>query len=210
MNFLQYAKKSVDTTIALWDILYKVKVPMQYLISETYIREFGIPSSGNKEIDAAQNSQYTVTYLNIDRMVELYREGAPIYVLESEAPKKIYEAISEHLHAWKDTIENGINVNAAPYEDLILLDNFAHAIYENAKYTLTSSEPESPFTKMLMGYTLFSIRDKPRQTMLPSQIQNNRYREVDTFATQAKNENNLPQVEERQSMADLFKSKIEG
>lgn len=209
MNFLQYSNYTTDTTIALWDILYKVKVPMQYLISETYIREFGMPSSGNKEIDQAQNSQYTVTYLNIDRMVELYRDGAPVYVLEADAPKKIYEAISEHLKAWRDTVENGINVNSAPYEDLILLDNFAHAIYENAKYTLTSAEPESPFTKMLMSYKLFSIRDKPRQTMLPSRIQNNRYREVDTFGTEQKNSHNQPIVEERNSMADLFKSKLE-
>lgn len=209
MNYLQYANQTTDTTIALWDILYKVKVPMQYLISETYIREFGMPSSGDKAIDAAQNSQYTVTFLNIDRMVELYKEGAPVYVLEPEAPKKIYEAISEHLQAWKDTVENGINVNSAPYEDLILLDNFAHAIYENAKYTLTSAEPESPFTKMLKGYTLFSIRDNPRQTMLPSRIQNNRFREVDTFGIQQKKDHEQPVVEERQSMADLFKNKLE-
>jgi len=208
MNFMQGPRVQADTTIALWDILYKVKVPMQYLISETYIREFGMPSSGNKEIDQAQNSQYTVTYLNIDRMTELYREGAPVYVLEAQAPKQIYEAISEHLLAWKDTVEQGINVNSAPYEDLILLDNFAHAVYENAKYTLTSAEPESPFTRMLAGYTMFSLRDKPRQTMLPSKIQSNRYREIDTFGVQAKNEHNQPVVEERRSMADLFKDKL--
>lgn len=124
----------IDTTVALWEYLYKVRIP--YLQSRTIedIREKGTVISGIASYDADIKNQMQTTYLSINQMVDYYKEGVPVRLCEKDDPKRIYEAVSEHIHAWKYQLQNGINIGDAPIEDLILMDKFASTVYEHAKH----------------------------------------------------------------------------
>lgn len=126
-----------DTTVFIWDYLFKVRVPYLQSRSIDDIRKHGVALSGVAEIDNDIHNQWQTTMISIAKMVTFYREGVPIRVSAESDVKLIYEHISNHIHAWKTRLENGINIGDAPIDDLIMMDQFASTIYEHAKYQFT-------------------------------------------------------------------------
>ena len=133
----------VDTTVKLWEYFYKVRVP--YLQSRTVedIRTFGTNISGIKVIDDAKMTELITVMLTISQMLEYYKEAVPIRIVSYSDVKEIYQAISEHIMAWKQRLEKGINIGDAPIDDLILLDQFANSVYDHAKYQFTAETVSS-------------------------------------------------------------------
>src|SRR5574343_2048969 len=115
----------VDTTVKLWEYYYKARIPTLASRSIQDIREKGTPISGVPEIDKDLKNQWTTTYLTIRQMVEYFQEGISVKVVDIKDTKAIYEAISEHIHAWRERLERGINIGDAPIDDLIAMDQFA-------------------------------------------------------------------------------------
>jgi hypothetical protein len=137
----------VDTTVAIWEHLYKVRIP--YLQSRTIddIREKGTVISGIASYDADIKNQLQTTYLSINQMVDYFKEGVAIRVCDKGDPKLIYEAISEHIYAWKYQLEKGINIGDAPIEDLVIMDKFAGTVYEHAKHHFNEDTANSIFAQ---------------------------------------------------------------
>ena len=142
-------QKSTDTTARLWDYLYKVRIP--YMQSRTIqdIRDHGTVISGVASYDADINNQMLTTMIPISTMVDYFKEGVPIRVVDASDCKRIYEDISQHIYAWKSRLERGINIGDAPIEDLINLDRFANTVYEHAKYQFTRETANSIFAQHL-------------------------------------------------------------
>jgi len=82
-------------------------------------------------------------------MVELFREGVPVYVVSREDVKRIYTMIDDHLRFWQERLRTGVNIGTAPYDDLILMDRFAQVIHNNIAYDLKPEEIDSPFLRFL-------------------------------------------------------------
>jgi hypothetical protein len=125
-----------DTSKYIWDYRFKVRIPQVFAYSEDHIKTFGTYSTLDKDIDKALMNQPFTTFMNIAEMVEKFKEGATISVVNREDIKTIYEYISYHLTAWKDQLKSGLNIGDAPIEDLIDLDNFANTVYDCAKYQI--------------------------------------------------------------------------
>lgn len=123
-----------DTTAGIWDDLFRVRIPMLGSRSIEDIRMRGTVISGNKDVDADIKNRLIVTYLNIDKMVELYKQNVPVRVCDVNDTKVIYNNISDHINAWKRQLEVGINIGSAPVEDLLVMDQFANTVFEHAKY----------------------------------------------------------------------------
>ena len=142
-------QKSTDTTQRLWDYLYKVRIP--YMRSRTIedIRQHGTVVSGIASYDNDIDNQLLTTMLSISSMVDYFREGVPIRVVDHSDCKRIYEDISQHIYSWKSRLEHGINIGDAPIDDLIDLDRFANTVYEHAKYQFTKDTANSIFAQHL-------------------------------------------------------------
>jgi len=122
-----------DSTAGIWDKKYLVKIPTLDGTSTVFLKHHGTYVTGDRNIDRSVNQDWLVTYLNIDQMVEYFRKGVTIAVVNPSDTKLIYEAIEEHLNAWVEHLQFGLNTANAPIHDLIDMDNFANAVYAHAK-----------------------------------------------------------------------------
>lgn len=133
----------LDTTVRIWEYLYKVRIPTLQSRTIEDIRKYGVRMSGIAAIDRDTDKDMMTTMLSVAVMANYYKEGVPIRVCSQKDVKEIYDSISAHIHAWKSRLERGINIGDAPIDDLILLDKFANVIYEHAKYQFTEETVSS-------------------------------------------------------------------
>ena len=142
-----------DTTMMIWDWYFKVSVPYMQTRSVEDIRQFGARLSDVPEVDKDINNQFMTTMKTIAQMIDLYKEGVTIRVIDPNDITTIYECVSKHIYAWREQINTKVNIGDAPLQDLILMDEFAHSIYPNAKYDFTIDPITSITTDALNAVT---------------------------------------------------------
>jgi len=116
---------------------YMCRVPYLKSMSTDYIRHFGIPTSGDPIYDKQTANELVTRMLTIVQMVEFYKQGTSIYVVNPKDTKDIYMRITDHLNFWKQQLENGWHMRDAPIEDLMLMDKFANAVFNHARQFTT-------------------------------------------------------------------------
>lgn len=134
-----------DTRYDLWFIRYQCRVPFIQTLSIEQLEEDGLPTSGDKHHDHAMQWEPRLMSIPIHRMAELWAAGANIALINKTDAPKIFEAISKHLHAWKDHIANSYHPNKPPYEDLLVLDQFATIMYDHAKFAYDENIVDTKF-----------------------------------------------------------------
>ena len=138
-----------DTTKAIWENLYLVRMPSLDATSVDFLKAHGTYITGNKRIDQANVNSWLTTYINIAKMVELHKEGVTISVLNPGDTKRIYDSIEAHLLAWRSELEYGVNIGNAPVQDLMDMDRFANTVYHHAKYHITPEFIDSLFARRI-------------------------------------------------------------
>ena len=197
-------KHHLDTTSKLWDYYYKVRIPYLQSRSMTDVHRYGTDISGIREIDEDISGRMLTTMLTVSKMVDYYREGVSIRVVDVKDVKEIYEAISQHIHTWKSRLEHGINLGDAPIDDLIALDQFAAAIYENGKYQFTPETVNSIFATELSNLQRVNAHNfftSAVNNALPDNVT------VDGSGVTRINGEDMP---ERDSLGEFFKSRLTG
>jgi hypothetical protein len=126
-----------DTTEFIWNHYFLVRVPQLQTMSESYLRIVGHPITGDPGIDREVMNQWLTTWMTINSMVDYYKDGVQIRVVTEADTKLIYEAVEQHLEKWAAYLRRGVNTGAAPIEDLIAMDRFAHEVYGFAKWHFT-------------------------------------------------------------------------
>jgi hypothetical protein len=153
-----------DTTIAIWDNLYIAKYPDILTRSEEYISTFGIHITGDSGIDLESSRRWITGMINIDTMIEYYKSGIPFKVLNDSDLMKIYDSVSAHLVAWREYIKNTYNGTKAPYDDLMLMDEFANNLFESVKQSNLLNKASAPIIRRLLSSNLFEKR--PNEELL--------------------------------------------
>lgn len=192
-----------DTTALLWDYYFSVKIPYLQSTSEDYLRIYGMPSTGNKQIDMEVANSWISTMANIATMVDHYKEGTPVRVVKQSDTKIIYDNISRHLENWKNKLQYGVNLGEAPIEDLIAMDKFANSVYEYAKYQFTPETVSSIIGRDLSSLVGFT----PSTFFKPGTIETGHLpseRAMNVSITQKAQEG----IGERDSMASFLKSSL--
>lgn len=138
-------ERNRDTRYPLWFDRYQCRVPYIQTLSIEELSENGLPTSGDIHHDHAMQWEPRLISLPIHRMAELWNEGANLALVKRTDAPKIFDAISRHLHAWKDHIANVYNPVTPPFDDLLLLDQFANVIYEHAKFAYDRTFIEKHF-----------------------------------------------------------------
>ncbi len=186
------ARKPVyDTTYDIWERVWRCQFSRNKTTSEDYYRIYGKPSTGYKYYDKQCPDEVVDTMINIDTMVEYFKQGITVGIYKYEDCEEIYKCIERHLQGWRQQIEHGINIGDAPIEDLVAMDEFANAIYDKAKYLI---KPE--IAKSLMVQHMSSITSFNRNTLFGEVLN--------------KKDDKPTELPERDSMANVFKSNIAG
>jgi hypothetical protein len=163
-------------------------------MSIEYIQKFGMPSSGYANHDKETANELVIRMLTISQMVEYYKNGVTVAVVNHIDTKEIYERISDHLNAWKQNIEVSFHTRDAPVEDLMLLDKFANVVYAHAVYQFTTEIVDS-----LLSRRLTTVLKTNRQAILAPPVNTTINPVTDTL------ENDRAAVfPERTSMASSF------
>jgi hypothetical protein len=190
---------SKDSSYYIFEYLFTCKVPNLQSMSPDYIRHFGMPSVGNKKIDAVMANQLITVMIPISQMVEYYKEGVGVYISNRDDILTMYDFITHHLTRWKLKIATSINSGAAPVDDLIAMDEFANSVYDHAKYQFTREIADSLFTRSLSGVVRMNrnnvFRERPPEE------------ELQPDGTTKPKEIVYPQ---RVSMAGAFREKFSG
>lgn len=126
--------KNRDSRYALWFVRYQCRVPFIQTLSVEDLEENGMPTSGDAHHDHATQWEPRLISLPIHRMAELWSSGANVSLVKATDAPKIFEAISTHLHVWKNHIANSYHPAKPPYDDLLILDQFANIVYEHARF----------------------------------------------------------------------------
>jgi hypothetical protein len=113
-------------------------------MSVDYIRFFGTPTAGDPDYDREMRNEIVDRQLTIAEMACYFRDGVTVRVVKRDDTKKIYERITDHLIAWRDALSS-LNHPQAPIEDLLVLDEFAHKVYEHARWHF-----KDPYTTSLL------------------------------------------------------------
>jgi hypothetical protein len=134
--------------VAIWKNLYRVKVPQKDLYTDEEIKYFGVPSVRDASIDRTMGESYTDVIISINAMVEYFRKGVIIKVVNHSDTKEIYEIIKDYLIAWNTHLFQDINSSTPPIEDLEALDRLAGVVYEHAVSHFKSTD----IRNKLLGY----------------------------------------------------------
>lgn len=194
-----------DTASPLFDRMFLCRFPQIESIPIDQQKAIGTYSTGDKALDIAlMKSEYLTTYINIDKMLDFFRRGVNFYIVNRSDTVKIYELISEHLDAWCQTIDVGLNIGNAPIEDLIDLDRLADLIYDKAKYKYKEKNLQDFFDSKLASinrFNAFNLFNTPISTM--NKVESITQEPTDRF------ENRLEeQEEERTSLQDMLKAAL--
>lgn len=132
-----------DTAYYIFNEKYLCRVPYLATRSEDHLRKYGMPITGLPEYDKGLANELQDRYLSIAQMVEFYKKGVVVRVVKYGDTKRIYERITDHLVAWQEALKWRLNIGNAPLEDLVIMDQFANAVYEHAKYQFEQTVVES-------------------------------------------------------------------
>jgi hypothetical protein len=128
----------------IFDYMYYIRVPYMATKSVEEIRLTGVPKSGIKAVDMAKATEKINIYATLNTMIELYKVGVPIYVINKKDSIEIFNAINEHIANWHESLRTSINSYAVPYEDLVVMDEFAR---ETVKFIRDNNLHISKLTK---------------------------------------------------------------
>jgi hypothetical protein len=183
-----------DRTTAWWIFsrLFMCRVTNIQSMSVEYIEKFGMPASGYEQYDKETANELVTRMLSINDMVEYFRNGVTVHVVNFKDTKEIYERISDHLNLWKQKLENSFHVKDAPIDDLLLLDKFANVVYKYAAPQFTTEMVDSLIARRMSSAMKFN-----RQNIL-SPLKNKVINPIDGTTTE---ESKIP---ERVSMSDSF------
>lgn len=116
----------------LFNIMFSCTVRSVDNYSIDHLAMRGMIDSGSALKNKQTANALVYREMTINTMVELYKTGATVNIVNPADTKKIYEIVAEHLEDWKEYLRTQMNTGDAPIEDLILLDKFASIVYKHA------------------------------------------------------------------------------
>lgn len=123
----QYAER-------IWEDLYAVYVPDFVTMNRDYIRKFGVPSSGHKEVDRMMSTNLSYVKIPIIKILEYYDSGVEVQIPSRVDMIAIHKHIEGYLGEWKDHIKYDINLNRGEHKSLLLaLEKLSRLIFGKAQ-----------------------------------------------------------------------------
>uniref|UniRef100_A0AAU7PF85 Uncharacterized protein n=1 Tax=Burkholderia phage vB_BgluM-SURPRISE13 TaxID=3159457 RepID=A0AAU7PF85_9VIRU len=121
-----------DPRYPIWGRVWYCKVPRIARYGTAYLERYGLPTSGNQNVDRELMKQLAPVYITIAQMVEYYHEHTMVSIIKRDDTKAIYEICQDYTFDWARRIQNTVFNHNVPFEDLVQIDEFAEAVYQYA------------------------------------------------------------------------------
>lgn len=129
----------------IWEDLYAVYVPDFVTMNRDYIRKFGVPSSGNKEVDKMMATNLSYVKIPIIKILEYFDNGYEVQIPSRQDMIAIHKHIEDYLSEWRDHIKYDINLNRMEHKGLLIgLERLSKLIYDKAYPKEVLDEPLKP------------------------------------------------------------------
>lgn len=159
----------------IWNQKFYVSVPNNATRSADHIRAFGTPTSGDPLRDRHAANERLETYKSIADMVILHHQGVTVALMRGSDSKIINDLVMEYLSQWKAFIETSMIHNPdAPYEDLVAMEAFLHAILPHAeRYKNSKVMEESWLSKRIssIGSRKVTLKFEPPEQSAAEPLQ---------------------------------------
>ena len=142
-------KKEHTAAYRIFHYYYKAYIPQHALYSQDFLETFGVPVSGDRQVDRELANTKTLAQLTIAEMAEKLDEGVPVTLEDPKKSVEIYKTLREHLNNWFTTVSNPVGSNAPPVEDLRRLDNLAGEVYKIARHYMKEAPSDSSLFRRL-------------------------------------------------------------
>lgn len=161
--------KQTDTTSAqyrIWHDTFLCEIRYIDTMSTDYLKIFGTFTTGDSLLDRQAHNEMVLRRFTIIRMIEFFHENVRVYIKNPEDSKTIYCLLQEHLQNWQKELHQSLRTDNAPFEELALMDKFADAVYEHAKWYLDSALIDTPFARTLRkdNRSVLDLLKKPDST----------------------------------------------
>jgi len=194
--------KDRDARWYIWNKRFDCRLPNIQTYSIDHIKIFGMPTSGYEDLDKEMANEIVERSLTIIEMIKFFHEGASIRIKNVKDTKVIYDYISEHLNAWKHEIETAYSINHVPVEELLIMDKFAQAVYEHAKWHFPKDYQDSMLSRFLQKSGRI-----PKSRVLPRAPEVQVVNSAPLLPHEQSEEDEGPTRPERASMASVFTSR---
>lgn len=117
----------------IWEDLYNAYVPDFVTMNRDYIRKFGVPSSGNKDVDKMMSTNLTFVKIPIIKILEHYDNGIVVEIPSRQDMIAMHKAIEVYLQEWRDHLTYDLNSDKQEHKTLILgLEKLSKLIFDKA------------------------------------------------------------------------------
>lgn len=189
-------------TEKIWGYLYKCSVPAFQSRTVEDIRQNGVMVTGIADLDEGLKNDWIKKWITINQMVEYFKRGVPVRVINYNDTKDIYQTVQTHLLNWLDVLRTGLNIGDSPMEDLIAMDQFAATVYPHAKYLYTPEALESALANHITATQRVTIAN------FFSNYNRGRNPNVTIANPIGSGTNETPTPPERESFAERFRQSV--
>ena len=145
-------KLEADSAYWITKKLYLCRIPYIQTLSPEYIAYFGMPDSGDEQVNQQMRNELIDVRITIGQMAEYFATGTQLSIPDPRTTKEIYERILQHLRNWKYEIEHRMHPGEVPAEDLVKLDQFAAALYPHGKPLFEQDFVRSHFVHQMNSF----------------------------------------------------------
>jgi len=124
-----------DPRYPIFGRLFMCRVPRIAQYGTDYLKTYGIPTSGYKDVDLGLITKPELCYITINQMVEFYNDNQMVSIVKQDDVRIIYEICQDYTFDWAKRIKDNVYIHTAPLEDLVKIDEFSEAVYQYAGHT---------------------------------------------------------------------------
>lgn len=121
-----------DPRYPIWGRLFLCRVPRIAHYSTGYLEQFGLHSSGNRNVDLELAKQPQMVYITINDMIEYFHQSLRISIVKRDDVKIVYESCQDYTFGYAEKLNKTVFGHNAPIQDLVKIDEFAEAVYQHA------------------------------------------------------------------------------
>lgn len=154
-------KRTIDWEMS--KVKYNCKMRMIDTYTEEEIRRFGVPGTGDEELDRGLNNHLEIRLLSILEMVEFYNRGVDLYFCDRADIPKIYNIANAFLTNWASRIKSDFLYTTYPADELMIIEEFTVSLYNNIESLGIGLSLQTPFNKNMQKYGL-TLEDIRRHT----------------------------------------------
>lgn len=112
---------------------FRVRIPQRELYGELDRSVFGIPTTGDHNVDRQLAEELTPVTMTIADLVTLWDRDVNFTFDSVDDIARMYGYINEHLRCWERAIREKIWMKEPPMEDLHKLDRFASFLFTRSR-----------------------------------------------------------------------------